>query len=335
MKIAIYSIFLAFLISNCSEGDIIDNDVNFDATLENCSNSNDNTFVFYKIDANSNQSLSANFTSPTFDITPEVNDISVTTPTVIPLNSDSNQLIYRQFNETITGSDYFCSSIPPSNVSIAQEMISAEGSIEISYQELDPESNTQRRYTRTIIAKNVSLEGNGISIRRESLFLGSDTIAADVSIDFGGSLLICPENTPDTFTVYTFNDDINRAIHLNFADTAFEINPSVDNIVEENIDTILLNDTNILTYREFDTAIPDTDTATEFFCNNNLPSDINITRTLNSTGGSIEISYEEIAPIDMEKRFSRTFTLKNLVISGTGSPIQIESLVLGSDTIPK
>ncbi|MEW7292778.1 hypothetical protein [Aquimarina sp. 2304DJ70-9] len=326
-------IIFTLLLTNCSEGDIIENDTNFDASLENCSNLNDNTFVFYKIDDDINRSLSVNFTSPTFDITPEVNDISVTTPTTITLNDDSNQLIYREFSSAITGSDYFCSSIPSSDITITEELISSDGIMEVSYEELDPTSNTQRRYTRTVVVRNATLIGNGIVIRNELLVLGSDIIDADVSIDFTGELQICPETVTDTFTLYTLNAEANKAITLDFTSTTFEITPLAGNISEDQIETIELSTaSNQLVYREFDTSIPEADTA-ESLCNNNLPGSISVTRELTSNTGSIEISYQELDPVDNKRRFRRTYTMKNIALEGSGNPVQIETLVLGTEEI--
>ncbi len=158
------------MISSCSEGDTIDITVDFEGMLENCSNVNDNTFVFFKTSDPSTRALSVNFTSTSFDSTPEIADISTTEPTSIPLSA-TNQFIYREFDTNIVGADYYCNSIPPSGINVTNELISSNGTLEISYTLI-----ADNMYTRTVTLKNITLSGNGIAIRRELIELGSDTI---------------------------------------------------------------------------------------------------------------------------------------------------------------
>ncbi len=166
-------ILLLLVLANCSEGDIIDISIDFDGQLLNCSNANDKTFVFYKIDDEINRSLSGGFSSTTFDIAPEtVDDISTTTPIEITLNTSTNQVIYREFDVSISGEEYFCSSIPPSTINVNKELVSSSGTIEVSYQATtDPTI-----FTRTVTLRNVTFVGNEIAIRKEVLILGSDEI---------------------------------------------------------------------------------------------------------------------------------------------------------------
>ncbi|WP_299443561.1 hypothetical protein [uncultured Aquimarina sp.] len=171
-------LFLILSIMSCSEGDVIEIDVdNFNGDLQNCANENDNTFVFFVIDQDINRSLSVNFTDNNFEINPVVvADISLDEPTVITLNTSNNQFLYREFNTVINGDEYFCNSIPVSNVSVTQELVSSNGTAEISYAVTDDSDPTATIYSRTIILKDITLEGNGIALRKESLRLGSDNI---------------------------------------------------------------------------------------------------------------------------------------------------------------
>ncbi|SEK22861.1 hypothetical protein SAMN04487910_0017 [Aquimarina amphilecti] len=173
----LYFLFFALLLINCSEGDLIEisvDDLNGD--LENCSNENDNTFVFFVIDQDINRSLSLNFTDTSFEIIPEnVSEISIDEPTVITLNTTSNQFIYREFDTSINGTEYFCNSIPVSGITVTQELISSNGTAEISYMEVTS-STTETTYSRTVTLKDITLEGNGIAIRKQSLVLGLDNI---------------------------------------------------------------------------------------------------------------------------------------------------------------
>jgi len=169
-------LILSFVIISCSEGDIIETSVDFEGELENCSNQNDDTFVFYIIDEDMSRSLSINFTSSSFEIDPMmIEDISLDEPTVISLNTSSNQFLYREFDTAINGTDYFCNSIPPSDINVTLELTSSNGTAEISYALMTMEP-TQNIYSRTVTLRDITLEGNGIAIRKKELVLGSDTV---------------------------------------------------------------------------------------------------------------------------------------------------------------
>jgi len=171
-------LFLFVTIISCSEGDIIETSFRFEGELQSCGNENTNTFVFFILDQEINRSLSVNFTSTSFEIEPTVvGDISLTEPTTITLNTSSNQFLYREFDTEVNGDEYFCNSIPPNNINVSLELISSNGTAEISYAVIDDESNpAETIYSRTVTLKNITLEGNGIAIREELLVLGSDSI---------------------------------------------------------------------------------------------------------------------------------------------------------------
>ncbi|MHA7059376.1 hypothetical protein ACWGOQ_0019265 [Aquimarina sp. M1] len=321
----------AFMLVSCSEGDILDISVNFEGEVQNCANENDNTFVFYKTDTSMNQSLSVNFTSTTFDITPEVMDVSVTQPTVITLNATTNQFIYREYGSPIVGEDYFCNSIPPSDISVTEELISSNGILEINYEALSS-SETQESFIRTLILRNITLEGNGKAIRREFLNLGTEVVDVDISIDFDAELLNCSDTNGTSFVFYKFDTDSNASLSFNFMDATFDITPEINDFSTDTPTVIDLNTTdNQLIFREFDTAITEAD-AVAYFCNNIPPTDVNITKELISSSGSVEVSYEESNPVENPRKFTRTVTLIDTIFEAAdGNPIQIESLVIGSD----
>ncbi|GAA4272340.1 hypothetical protein U6A24_20840 [Aquimarina gracilis] len=157
----LFAIIILFM--SCSEGDIIETDINFTATPEDCFNGND--FVIYKIDTDTNRSISLNFTSSSF----EVNQVPAENASeTITLNGTSNVLIYRQFDSAINGEEYFCASIPPSGIIVTEELISENGTATISYTPIS--GNT---FTRTIVVSNVTFKGPGIEIREEVFEFGS------------------------------------------------------------------------------------------------------------------------------------------------------------------
>ncbi|MFD2561135.1 hypothetical protein [Aquimarina rubra] len=341
MKINIMINKLGFLICiltifGCSEGDILDLSVEFDPEpeLQNCANENDNTFVFYTIDSSMKKSLSVNFTSTTFDIAPEAEDVPVNQITEITLNASTNQLIYREYGSTIVGEDYFCNSVPPANVSVTEELISTNGTLEIMYEALTTNSETQESFNRKLTLRNITLEGNGKAIRREFLDLGTEVIDIDISIDFDAELLNCSDTNGTSFVFYKLDQDSNSSLSFNFVDAAFDITPAIDDISVDTPTVINLNPTNNqIIFRAYDTAVTDSD-AVEYFCNNTPPIGVNITKELISSSGTVEVSYEESDPVENPRKFTRTLTLKdNVFEAANGNPIQIESLVIGSDEI--
>ena len=160
-------VVIIIVFTSCSEGDLFDGDINFEANLENCFNNTD--FVFYKIDGS--KSLSVNFTSSTFDINAADENQTFT----IALNNNSNVLSYRVFDNSIDGTAYFCSSIPPNGINVIDELTSISGSVEITYSQTST-SGTQTTYNRTVTLRDITLTGPGRAIRKEILILGSDEV---------------------------------------------------------------------------------------------------------------------------------------------------------------
>ncbi len=166
----IHILIICLIFIGCSEGDVLQNDIaNFTASLEHCSNSDKNTFVFYKINPDANQSLSFGFTSTTFELTTAPEELQLT----IDLNTSTNTLIYREFGATINGASYFCASVPPAGINITRELISTSGNAEVIYKNIK-ETDTDITYSRTITLKDITFNGDGISIRQELLELGND-----------------------------------------------------------------------------------------------------------------------------------------------------------------
>ncbi len=302
-------------IFGCSEGDIIENDLeDITSQLENCANLSDNSFVFFQVD--NNKAISVGFTSNTFDITPEIDDISTEEPTIIALGSDGNQLNYREFAQPIVGSEYFCTSVPPSDIVITEELVSNSGNLVVSYEELPSDFSTQRIFRRNVNVFSVTLMGDEIEIRRELIAMGNDIVTASPSINFNGTAAFCPETTTNTFRLYKLNGDRNRILTIDFVSDAFEIEPDFETISADNtIQIEFSNASNTLAYRDLTAPIEEGEENIEAsLCGSTFPSS---TRVLNGKAeGMLEITYEELDNVNTRRRFRRTFTLKNITIVG-------------------
>ncbi|MBP2832800.1 hypothetical protein J8281_11440 [Aquimarina sp. U1-2] len=157
-------ILLLLWMTSCSEGDIIEDDINFEATLEDCAI--DTNFVIFKVSTDGNETISLNFASTNFDLDNPPEDNANQT---LELNT-TNNLIYRQFDNSIDAEAYFCSSIPPGNIRVIRELISTNGTATISY---TTENNVT---TRSVVFSNVTFLGTDVEIRQELFELGSYTL---------------------------------------------------------------------------------------------------------------------------------------------------------------
>lgn len=176
MKSIIHLLFfiVAIFLVSCSEGDIIEDRIISDFetinTLRSCENDSQNNFVYYKIKDNNTEALVFNFNSSAFSETPST---IAEEPIVINLNGTTNSLFYRRLNATIDDT-YFCASIPPANITVSEELISESGTAEITV--TLEETATEKIYTTTIKLLDITLEGEGKSIRQEFLEFGSKQV---------------------------------------------------------------------------------------------------------------------------------------------------------------
>jgi len=161
---------LIALLIGCTEGDIIELELNFEATPEDCFNTNN--FVIYKIDADTNSAISLTFTSTSFEVNqvPAQNADGTFPDQTITLNGQSNVLTYRTFDKSINGETYFCSSVPPANILVTEEFNSRNGVVTISYMQ-DPAN--EKIFTRTVTLSNITFSGDDMEIRREFYDFGS------------------------------------------------------------------------------------------------------------------------------------------------------------------
>ncbi|WP_459212954.1 hypothetical protein [Aquimarina rhabdastrellae] len=110
---------------SCDDGDIIVTEFDFDdIDLERCNGAGVDEHVFYKINTSLNEAIALNFTSP-FSETPVLTLNEVITIT-LSLSETTNQLLYRKFTDAVSDS-YFCGSVPPSDVTVTQELLSTQG----------------------------------------------------------------------------------------------------------------------------------------------------------------------------------------------------------------
>ncbi|QDO95041.1 hypothetical protein FNB79_14030 [Formosa sediminum] len=110
---------------SCDDGDIITAEFDFDSTYENCGE-----LVFYNIKDDPYESLSLQITDPELTLADllEVEDDN-TLVTTIDISA-SNPFNYRSYDND--PSDFFCNDVPPSDVTITNDLESTSGEATIT-----------------------------------------------------------------------------------------------------------------------------------------------------------------------------------------------------------
>ena len=141
---------ITLLSYSCDDGDIIITSFEFDdSNLQICTGAETDEFVFFKINNSINESISFNFINPRY----EQDSITGANPIEIAL-SENSQLIYRQYNTTITA-DYFCTTIPDANVTIVDELVISQGKAEIRVEIVEEDDEDG------VPAEEEDINGNG------------------------------------------------------------------------------------------------------------------------------------------------------------------------------
>ncbi|SFS49202.1 hypothetical protein SAMN04487906_0528 [Zhouia amylolytica] len=121
LAIAIFSILTGIVITSCSDGEFITEDINFDdSTVQLCNN-----YVFYEL-ANQNKEALIIEIDTDEDILTNTDQVQEFT-----INNTSNRVVYRIFNNSVSGSNYFCNSIPPIEPTVIEEWTAPSGTIQI------------------------------------------------------------------------------------------------------------------------------------------------------------------------------------------------------------
>jgi len=125
VKKIIFVLFGLSLIA-CDDGDILVTEFEFDdAPIELCSGAKENEFVVFKTNRANNEAISFRFFTDSFSTT-QVTKKAI----LIPVDSLTNILVYRQFNIPVDN-NYFCGTVPPGNIFVTEEIISIKGTAEI------------------------------------------------------------------------------------------------------------------------------------------------------------------------------------------------------------
>ncbi len=124
-------LMIAVMFSSCDDGNIITTTFDFDenTNLSLCRQNGLN--ILYFIDQETNEAIAFSFADDEFDGTftgikneegEELREVLFT----LNINA-TNRVVYRRLNGSISGNNYFCQEIPPSNPQVLEEFVSTTG----------------------------------------------------------------------------------------------------------------------------------------------------------------------------------------------------------------
>jgi len=242
-------LFSLIALNSCDDGDIIvssfdfsEQDVDYCSTVDDTESETVN-YIFYKINSDTNEAIAFRISTDE----PILTELSNETAYTFNLGSSSDTFVsYRIFNNPVT-SDYFCNEVPPSQPSVTEEYISAEGTVTIVTEgEYDDDDDIDAEFEMTLNGET-DLDGDGIPnyydfdddgdnvpTNQESVVLNEDgSINMEESLDTDGDGIpnfMDPDDDGDG--VLTINEDVDRDLNPNNDVTDVSIGPDYlnDNI---------------------------------------------------------------------------------------------------------
>jgi PBP1b-binding outer membrane lipoprotein LpoB len=253
MKRVLSLLAFVLLLSGCDDGNLIQEDINFEtATTQNCS-SND---LIYKL--NEKEALILEIPSTSFTTEPS----STNTPTEINI-STSNRVVYRFYSGTVS-TDNICETIPPATPNVTDQWNATAGIIQIittAKKTTNTDENSTRisGYNHNIVFKNITFaKSSGTQVYETFAFGDYVTTATTLPFLFDETVEKCSSSNQ----IYNYTSS--EALMLTIDPTLL-----VNEVTPLNTPRtgIIGTTTNILTYRLFSGLL-----TSAYFCNSTTPS---------------------------------------------------------------
>ncbi|WP_378187464.1 hypothetical protein ACE939_03875 [Aquimarina sp. W85] len=223
----------------CDDGDIIITSFEFDdVELQLCEGSGKNEFVFFKLGVAVNEAIALTFKSDEFS-----NIVPTVIPIKINLATNEGALTYRKFSSEVP-TDYFCSIVPPTNVTITEELFSLAGNATIVTDIILEDDDDGVPAEDEDINNDGNLENDDTD--KDGIPNYKD---ADDDDDNIPTIIELPNNIPDNddprdsdedgIPDYLDNDDDNDGILTRNEDTNGEDGPRADDDNNDNIPNYL------------------------------------------------------------------------------------------------
>jgi len=243
MKKFFGALICLFVLNGCDDGELTFDTFDFsEVQASNCQNNN----LIYKVNGNEALVIQINSTSAN-DVFPFRNVLGTK---IIPVNSQ-NKIFYRTFSSDVSGSSYFCSTIPPVSPTVTSEYSTQDvsnGTIEITTT-LTPGATTLANagYNHTIIFRNITFANpGGGTIVYDELVFGSYRTPSQVEFGFTSlPVRICTGVDGKYF----------KLIDSNVANS--NVSENLNKVLEINIPTSLLPTANTEVRRVFINQTPE------------------------------------------------------------------------------
>lgn len=300
--LSILSLFL--LVSACDDGDLEVENIDFtDIVAQKCAEKD----VIYKI--NDAEMLVLAIPSSVFpnDETP------VDTPIEISISS-TNQVIYRQYNNTVSA-DNICPTIPAANPSLVEEWTATAGTIQITSKAIKTTNETTGStritgYRHYIVFKNISFQKpSGTQVYETFVFGNYSTTVTTLPFTFSESAV----KSSCSSIVYNFNGSEVLSLNTTNYATLFE------NSVTTTPRTALLNNSTILKYQLFNNVI-----SNAYFCASTTPSTpLLLQEWIGVNGVAATSGIIEVTTTTYGTGFQHTIHLKNVSLQKGNSTFNL------------
>ncbi|MFV8370627.1 hypothetical protein [Flavobacterium sp. LB2R40] len=290
MKKILGLLFFTLLLNGCDDGDLIQEDINFEnVSTQNCNTNN----IIYKLKDSEALIFEANgVVLPTETIAQEINI------------SSSNRVIYRFYNGPVTTAT-ICESIPPATPIVTGQWSATGGKIIINTTAVKTTNETDNStkitgYNHNITFKNITFDkGNGTQVYETFPFGDYLIPATPLPFSFNKTLEQCSGSKQ----LYDYNSS--EALILD-VDATLIVNQATPLNTPR---TGLISDTkNKLTYRLFSGLLTDA-----YFCNTTFPTTPVITEEWIGVAGVANSSgLIEVTTTAFGNGFKHTVVLKKV-----------------------
>lgn len=324
MKKLLFLFSFLFVLSSCDDGDVEIETINFeDVQPQKCSETN----LLFKI----NQTDALLFNIENFSTFNDafLNDITlVNAPRTIAISSTSNKVIYRSYDGVVAATK-FCGTITDANPAVVEEWNAVSGTATVTttaIKSINTDNGVEKisKYNHLIEFKNITFQKPvGVQIYETLSFGNYQTTPVNLPFAFAVNELV-KSNCSDTDT-RLLNIKGSEVLQLNL-DAATYAN-LIQSSPTTTPRTALLDNTNTLFYKLFNTAITNS-----YFCVTPSPANPVLVQEWIAKNGVTNVSgLIEVSTTTFGVQYIHTVHLRNVTFTRGNSDFKLgDDYVLGS-----
>lgn len=316
MKRVVSLMFFALLLNSCDDGNLIQEDINFeDVDTQNCS-TND---IIYKL--KEKEALLLEIPKTSFPSEPSLTN----TPLSIDINN-TNRVVYRFYNGNVA-TDNICETIPPANPIVTDQWNATAGKIEIFTTAIKTVNTTENStkisgYNHSIVFKNITFaKSNGTQVYETFPFGNYVTPATPLPFLFDKTIEKCSSSN------LIYNYTTSEALTL-------DIDPNliINEVTAVNTPRtgVIGTSKNILKYRLFSGLL-----TSDYFCATTTPATPTISQQWDAVAGISGINgiIEVTTTTDGPNTFKHTIVLKKVTLKKGNSDFLLGDNYLYGDLL--